>query len=64
MFESKNVKAIGEIAIVDRVWETRYQIAAYGLLDDSPPFRCFKNHVYCSIRFIKDRTPRVATEAS
>jgi hypothetical protein len=54
MFESKNVKAIGEIAIVDSVWEARYQIAAYALFDDSPPFRSFKNDLHCSVRFIKE----------
>ena len=53
MFESKNVKAFGKIAIVDGVWEARHQIAPYALLDDSPTFRRFKDHRNRSVRFIK-----------
>ena len=53
MFESKNVKAVGKIAIVDGVWEARHQIAAHAFLDDSPTFRRFKDHRNRSVRFIK-----------
>ena len=53
MLESKNVKVIGEIPIVDREWKAMHQIGAHTLLDDSPPFRGFKNLGYRSICFIK-----------
>ena len=54
MFESKEVNAAGKIAIVDSVWEARYQIAAYAFFDDSAPFRSFKNDLHRSVRFIKE----------
>jgi hypothetical protein len=53
MFESKNVKAVGKIATIDGVWETRHQVAAHALLDDSPTFGPFKDHSNRSFRFIE-----------
>lgn len=44
MFESKNMKMVRIIAIVDRVWEARHQVTAPVFLDDSPAFWRFENH--------------------
>ena len=52
MFESKNVKVVGKIAIVDGVWEAGNRIAAHAFLDDSPTLRGFKDYRNRSIRFI------------
>ena len=53
MFESKNVKAAGKIAIVDGVWEAGHRVAAHASLDDSPTFGRFKDHRNRSVGFIK-----------
>ena len=53
MFESKNVKTVGKIAIVDCVREAGHRIAAHTFLDDFPTFRRFKNRRNRSVRFIE-----------
>jgi hypothetical protein len=54
MFESKNVKTVRKIAIIDRVWEARYQVTAHGLLDDSPTSGRLKDPRNRPIRFNKE----------
>lgn len=54
MLESKDMKMVRIVAIVNRVWEAGHQITADASFDDSPTVRCFKDLCNRAIRANKE----------
>lgn len=53
MFESKNMKMVWIIAVVNRIWEPRHQVATHATIDDPPTRRAFKYGRNRPFRFIE-----------
>ena len=58
MFESKNMNAVGNFSIVDCVWKTRHEVAAYVFLDDSPTLRSLEDYADCALCVVKKLYPQ------